>query len=120
MKYKFRGKCKDTNEIVVGSLLTIPNACFIVSSVLFETQKEDPEHFSIFYNSTPSTLYKSAVCIYPVYSDSIAQFIGYDKYGDEVYEDDTLIDEDNNLVKAVLVSDKWEIGTIFEDYILRK
>ena len=49
--------------------------------------------------------------IYEVEPDSIAQLVGYDKDGNEIYEGDTVIDEFGHEVAAKLF-DNLELGRV--------
>ena len=94
---KFRGKCKDTDEIVTGNLLVLLNACYIVRPTFFAARDDDPKHFSIFWDQTTKYPSQAAIMVYPVYPDSVAQLVGYDADGKEVYEGDKLkhVDDEN-------------------------
>ncbi len=125
---KFRGKCKDTDEIVTGNLLVLLNACYIVRPTFFAARDDDPKHFSIFWDQTTKYPSQAAIMVYPVYPDSVAQLVGYDADGKEVYEGDALVDEEgmpiNSLYVGIIDSDSnaidGEIGDQFGDVWLEK
>lgn len=94
--FKFRGKDENNGNYVYGDLCNI-------SSVI----------------STPSIINKNGERIF-VKSDSVAQLIGYDKAGNEVYGDDILIDENYDIeVNAMEALEMWEFGEEFYNYKLK-
>ena len=87
--YKFRGKCKNTDKYVYGNLLKIYNDYYIIQTATWNDYFINKQIFIFEDNSTDIT-YRCPLKIYKVDKDSIKQFIGYDKYNNEVYEDDIL------------------------------
>lgn len=88
--YKFRGKCKDTNEYVTGDLIRISNVPFIFSQTSWKEYyniNDGGKYFKIFTENASSIKYRMACKVYPVYEDTVAQFVGYDKNGNEIYDD---------------------------------
>ena len=58
---------------------------------------------------------------YAVYPESVAQLIGYDMDGFEVYSDDTLIEEGFEVeVNAMDALEMWEFGEEFYNYKLKE
>lgn len=69
-KFEFRGRVKDSGEIVYGDLVHDEhNKSYIGCIVRNEFLKEE------------------------VYPETVAQLVGYDEDGNEVYEGDELVDE---------------------------
>ncbi len=105
---KFRGKRLDNGELICGDLLHYGKYETCIRSYLFP----DKNSFS--------TL--------PVDSNSIAQLVGYDADGKEVYEGDALVDEEgmpiNSLYVGIIDSDSntidGEICDQFGDVWLEK
>ena len=97
---KFRGKIKGTDKYVYGWY-----------SEFFNSDGEESSR--IFYDS-----------IYPdefeeVEKDSVAQLVGYDRCGEEIYEGDVLIysDEDEGFYEANL---NRVLGNDFRDFVIDK
>lgn len=93
-KIKFRGISKDIGNFVYGDLVTYYKDSFVIA---FKNDEGDVVHA-------------------PVESESVAQFCGYDKNGDEVYEGDETIYSDGTVYTAEI--DRWE--RILEDAVLKK
>lgn len=123
---KFRGKCFETGKPVTGKLVTgsyveLAGYALIISKSTWEEYNENRDGCSeIMEVIEYGTKYQIACKVYPVDKSSIAQFIGYDKYKNEVYFDDILIDFNGDFVPATNALEKWDIGDVFEDYILVK
>jgi len=71
---KFCGKSTNTPNVVYGDLIHYDNSVCI----------------------------KDAKGTWAVYPDSIAQLIGFDIDGEEIYEGDILVDADNNTITAAI------------------
>ena len=68
--------------------------------------------------------YKGQIGIndYFVYPESVAQFVGYDKNGNEVYEGDDIISdigEGNALIRVMFGCNGGYIGDTFKDWKLK-
>ena len=81
---KFRGRLWDTGEFVFGNFVTDDQEYLL---------KFDADSFTC-----PARIFK-------IQKASIAQLVGYDKDGNEVYEDDEVVDENGLTGTALLVSE---------------
>lgn len=97
-KIKFRAKTFYGNEVVYGDLYH-DNACLMI--------RTDDGKVYLDYYIRPS---------------SIAQFVGYDKNGAEIYSDDKVIDlvSGEEIFFKDLPINFSEIGGKFDDLILKK
>lgn len=86
-KIKFRGKRKDNGEVVAGE-----NFKFLRGEV---------------YISDGTNWFE-------VNTESVVQFIGYDKFGDEVYEGDTVINTEGWRFTAGLCDGIWYFDDDFQ------
>ena len=93
---KFRGKCLDTGEMVVGKLVTgsyveIAGYALIVSESTWDEYHENSDGCSKIMEAVErGTTYRIACKVYSVDKTSIAQLVGYDADGAEVYEGDVV------------------------------
>lgn len=89
---KFRGKDKKTGEIVYGILLKIPNAHYIIDSISWNDYYDtnNKYHKIILQDSSTDVTYHTPLRMCAVENDSIAQLIGIDKNGNEIYEGDEI------------------------------
>lgn len=123
--YKFRGKDKETGKTVYGSLLTLSNNWFILSSITWDKYRySNAKNKCVFVDGTSTrNIYNSPLVIYRVEKDSVAQLIGYDKNFKEVYEDDFLIDIFDNqksLLATEVLNEHYWFCDIFSNYILKE
>ena len=97
---KFRGKRRDNGELIYGDLLHYGKYETCIRSYLFP----DKNSFS--------TL--------PVDPESVAQFVGYDKNGKEIYSDDTVVNAYGAEIPFAAVQISYEdIGKKFTDLRLK-
>ena len=95
---KFRGKCLNAEKtIVYGDLIQAP---YDLPVIRVFNDKEC----------------KKGICTYEdyeVYPESVAQLVGYDANGDEIYKDDTLFNQFGDEYKVDLTA--IGIGVVFRD-----
>lgn len=91
-KIKFRGKRKDNGEVVAG---------------------EDFKFVRVEVYISDGTNW------FEVDTESVAQFVGYDKTGAEVYDDDCLINEYGTIIAANKIAYD-EIGSKFNNFTLKE
>ena len=100
-KIKFRGKRLDNGELIYGDILHYGKYETCIRSYLFP----DKNSFS--------TL--------PVYSDSVAQFVGYDQDGEEIYSDDEVINVRGTVMPFSLVMISFsELGGSFKNLKVKR
>ena len=80
---KFRGKCKDTGDLVYGSYIDVPNSALIVSPSTCENHNA-----KLLEYTENGTVYRYACKVYVVDKNTVTQLVGYDKHNKEVYSDD--------------------------------
>ena len=105
-KIKFRGKRLDNGELIYGDILHYGK---------YEHYNRH-ETYIRFYTDP----YKLSFSTLPVDSDSVAQLVGYDKNGKEIYSDDTVVNVYGAEIPFAAVMISYEdIGKKFTDLRLK-
>ena len=114
---KFRGVCFKTGKMVYGNYIGVPNSALIIVPATFSEYEHHTAKLMEYTDG--NTTYHYYCKVYSVKPDSVAQLIGYDQDGNEVYEDDKLVDVDGLAVDADVALQMWELGDKFGNYKLR-
>ena len=93
---KFRGKSEKTGEFVYGGIFQNGNQ-FMIINVYFDEEGYPYPDFT------------------DVESESVAQFVGYDKNGAEIYSDDKIFRKYSGIVTAGDFFNFSDIGRKFDD-----